>query len=683
MSDAEPADPRLWLEEVDSERALDWVRARNAETLTTFGGEAFDELQARLRAIYDADDKIPFVTERGGWLYNFWQDEASPRGVWRRTTRASYETDAPAWDVLLDVDQLNADEDANWVFKGIRSLPPAHDRVLVLLSRGGADAVVVREFDVPSRSFVADGFALPEAKQSAEWIDHDTLFVARDFGDGGTTSGYPRQVKRWRRGHPLATADLVYDGDPSHIIVSAAADHTEGFERQWVRCSPTFFTSRLWEVRDTRLHEVAKPLSASASVYRDRLLFELRDDWTHEGTTHPAGSLLVTSYEAWMRGDGVLTALFTPTATTSLAGWGVTRRHVFLDVLDDVKSRVEVLAVDGAAWRRRRLKGLPTMGNLSVSAVDPDRGGPGDTEGLGDEVWITATGYLTPTTLWRANLLTGELRELKASPRWFDASPYEVTQHFVASADGTRIPYFQVGPKGGEKGASPTLLYGYGGFEVSQLPFYSGTVGRGWLERGGTYVVANIRGGGEYGPRWHQAALRDQRHRAYEDFVAVARDLVARGVTTPAKLGIRGGSNGGLLMGNMITLYPSDFGAVHCAVPLLDMRRFHRLLAGASWVGEYGDPDDPDDWAFLRTFSPYHNIDPDGLYPPILFTTSTRDDRVHPGHARKMAHALIEAGHDVAYYENIEGGHGGAADNEQTARLMALTFTYLWEKLGG
>ena len=674
-----PPDPRLWLEEVDGERALAWVRARNDETLAAYAGPAFDALEAELRAIYDSDDKIPFVTERGGWLYNFWQDADHPRGLWRRTTLESFRGEAPDWDVLLDIDALNEAEGENWVFKGIASLPPAHERVLVSLSRGGADAAVVREFDLSTRAFVPDGFAVPEAKQGVCWVDADQVLVARDFGEGTTTSGYPRQVRLWRRGTPIDDAELVFDGDENHVIVTASTDHDLDGRciRQWISTAPTFFTTRLWERRDGALVEVPKPPGAQVDVAHGLIVFELREDWDHAGVVHPAGSLLVADYEAWLQGEGELTALFTPTDTTSLAGHGFTQRHLFLNILDDVTSRIEVLTRhvgdDGVRWSRAPLGGVPALGHVSVSAVDHLRS---------DEVWVTATGFLTPTTLMRGPVTAADLGTLKTSPSWFDALPYEVTQHFAISADGTRVPYFEVGPRVRSPEPAVAMLYGYGGFEVSQLPFYSGTIGRGWLDRGGVYVVANIRGGGEYGPRWHQAALKEHRHRAYEDFVAVADDLVARGVTTPQQLATRGGSNGGLLMGNMYTGYPERFGAVHCAVPLLDMGRFHKLLAGASWVGEYGDPDDPEQWAWLQAYSPYHQIDRDGDYPPILFTTSTRDDRVHPGHARKMAHALLEAGKRVAYYENIEGGHGGAADNEQIARVMALTFTYLWAQLG-
>ncbi len=669
---AQEPDPRLWLEAVDSDEALDWVRARNEESVSTFADDELRALEADLLAIYDSDDKIPYVSKRGDRYYNFWTDAEHQRGLWRTTTLESYATDEPEWDILLDVDQLNEDEGENWVFKGSTCLPPDYDRCLLRLSRGGADAVVVREFDVPSKSFVEGGFELPEAKQRVSWIDRDTLFVASDFGEGTLTeSGYPRIVKVWQRGTPLEEAELVYEGQTEDISVGGYTDHTPGYERQFVYRSPTFFTNQVWERRKGKLLRIDKPDDVNAEVHKDHIVFELRKDWEHDGVTYKSGSLLASNYKKWMKGKGELTVLFEPTESRSLSSFGFTDNHLYLNLLDDVKSVIEVHTPSSTGWAKRPLQGVPELGKVSVSAVDATDS---------DDVWLTVTDYLTPTSLLMGEITGSEHRELKTSPAWFDAEGLVVSQHFATSKDGTKIPYFEVGPADRE-GPVPTLQYGYGGFEVSLLPGYSGTIGRAWLEKGGVYVVANIRGGGEYGPRWHQAALKEKRHKAYEDFAAVANDLVERGVTTHELLGTRGGSNGGLLMGNMYTLYPELFGAVVCAVPLLDMKRYTKLLAGASWAGEYGDPDDDEQWAYIKTFSPYHNIRPEADYPPILFTTSTRDDRVHPGHARKMAHALLEAGKRVDYYENIEGGHGGAADNKQAAFMSALAYHWMWQQL--
>lgn len=673
-SPAEPSDPRLWLEDVTGEAALDWVRARNAESQAALASDpAFAELKQRLLTIYDSKEKIPYVSKRGEWYYNFWQDADHPRGIWRRTTPESYLTDSPEWDVILDVDALNKAEGENWVWDGAQCLRPDYNRCLIALSRGGADATVTREFDVSTRAFVKGGFELQEAKGMASWIDLDHVYVGTDFGEGSMTeSGYPRIAKRWTRGTPLESAETVYEGQTADIWIGASHDHTPGFERDFVSRAITFYTNELFELRKGKLVRIDKPDDTEASVHEEHIFFQNRVDWEIEGVTYPAGSLLVADYAKWMKGKRKVEALFTPTERTSLSGYSVTRNHVILNTLEDVKNRLEILTPGKKGWSRQPLEGLPEFGEVSASAVDPE---------TSDAYWLTVTDYLTPTSLWYGEIGQGAPKKIKQVPEFFDAAGLTVSQHFAKSKDGTQVPYFQVGRKDLPAGGAPTLLYGYGGFEVSLLPGYNAGVGAGWLERGGVYVVANIRGGGEYGPRWHQAALKENRHRAYEDFVAVGEDLVRRGVTTKAQLGIMGGSNGGLLMGNMYTLYPDHWGAVVCQVPLLDMKRYTQLLAGASWAGEYGDPEDPAQWEFIRTFSPYHNIDAGREYPPILFTTSTRDDRVHPGHARKMAHALLEAGKSVQYYENIEGGHGGAANNEQAAYMRAIGWQFLWNTL--
>ena len=668
-------DPRLWLEEVDSDKALTWVREQNEDAKSKLVDDAFEAHKKQLLEIYDSDDKIPYVGKRGDFVYNFWKDADHERGLWRRTTLDSYQTDAPEWDTILDLDALGEKEGENWVYKGVTCLYPEYDRCLISLSRGGADATVVREFDVSDRDFVADGYQLPEAKARVSWIDQDTVYVATDFGDGSLTeSGYPRIVKRWTRGTPVEEAETVYEGEVQDISVGAWHDHTPGYERDFVYRGTTFYTNEMYEVTKKGLVKIEKQDDANATVHKKWIFFELRSDWEVDGTTYKQGSLIVADYKKYQKGKATFEVLFEPSETTSLLSWSTTQNYLVLNILDNVKNRVDLLIpAKKGPWTSLPVTGLPEGAQVSAWPVD---------ELEGDKLWFDVDGYLTPAGLWLAEIGESPPKMVKQTPSWFDASPFEVSQHFATSKDGTKIPYWQIAPKDLKEGeANPTILYGYGGFEVSMLPGYSGTIGKSWLEKGGVYVVANIRGGGEFGPRWHQAALKEKRHRAYEDFAAVAQDLVERGVTKPQSLGIKGGSNGGLLMGNMYTLYPELFGAVVCQVPLLDMKRYTKLLAGASWAGEYGDPDDPEQWAFIKTFSPYHNIDADKDYPPILFTTSTRDDRVHPGHARKMGHALIEAGKDVTYYENIEGGHGGAANNEQTAFMQALSYAFLWEKL--
>ena len=682
-TDAEPAtaaamqaDPWLWLEEVEGEKALDWVRAHNAVTEAELASTAeFEQLESDILDILDSEAKIPYVEKIGDHYYNFWKDATHERGIWRRTTLQEYRKPNPEWETVIDLDALNEAEGENWVWHGADCLRPAYERCLVALSRGGADADVTREFDLANKVWVEDGFYRPEAKGGLGWIDRDTVYVYTDFGDGTMTeSGYPRIVKEWKRGTPMAAAKVVYEGTTDDMYIGAAHDHSPGYERDFVFRTIAFYNDELYLRRpDGTLVKVDAPNSANKSVQRKWLGLELREPWTVGGKTYKAGSYLVADFDDFMAGKRDFDVLFEPTDTTSLAGVTWTRDHVVLNVLDDVKNRLSVLTPDDdGEWTRNAFVGAPEIGTLNTWAVDSD---------ASNAVWLTAESYLTPDTLSLATIGQGP-QVLKTMPSFFDAGTHEVSQHFATSEDGTRVPYFMVAPKGLElDGSAPTLLYGYGGFEISMLPGYSATVGKGWLEKGGVYAVANIRGGGEYGPRWHQAALKANRHKAYEDFAAVARDLIARDVTSPAHLGIQGGSNGGLLMGNMLTQYPELFGAVVVQVPLLDMQRYHKLLAGASWMAEYGNPDKPEEWEFIKTFSPYHLYNPVRDYPATLFTTSTRDDRVHPGHARKMLAKMAAGNEDVRYYENIEGGHGGSANNRQAAHMSALAFTFLWDQL--
>lgn len=659
-----PEDPYLWLEDVTGEDALDWVRRHNDPTLADLGDAEFEAMRTEALQVLDTDARIPYVRRRGEYLYNFWRDEANPRGLWRRTSLASYRTDTPEWDVVIDVDALAAADDENWVWAGADVIEPDHALALISLSRGGADAVVVREFDMRTREFVSGGFELPEAKTQIAWEDENTVLVGTDFGpDSLTDSGYPRLVKRWRRGDALADAVTVYAGEHADVIVAASVDRTPGFERTMISRAVDFFNDEIYELRDAELLRVDAPTDATVSVHHDWLLIELRTDW--DG--HAAGSLLAASYAEFISGTKNLSVVFEPDARTSLHQYSWTRDRLVVVTLADVASRVQIFTP--GEWTATDLPGVPPNTNTVIAAADSH----------GDEIFLDSSGFVTPSQLLHGTP-DGPVTRIKQAPGFFDADGVEVSQHFATSADGTRIPYFVVGRPGA---TGPTLLGGYGGFEVSRTPGYDGVLGRLWLARGGTYVLANIRGGGEYGPGWHTQAMREGRHLVDEDFAAVARDLVQRGVTTVARLGAQGGSNGGLLMGIMLTRYPDLFGALVCSVPLLDMKRFHLLLAGASWVAEYGNPDDPADWEFISKYSPYQNISADRSYPPILITTSTRDDRVHPGHARKMTAALEEAGHPVSYYENIEGGHGGAADNSQAAFRAALIYRYLWRTIGG
>jgi prolyl oligopeptidase len=757
MAGVTDEDPYRWLENVDGPQALEWVRQRSARTVAGLGGApGFVALRDGIRQVLDAQDRIPFTSWRGEYLYNLWKDREHPRGLWRRTTLEEYRGREPRWQVLLDVDRLAEQEGENWVWQGATVLRPGYERCLISLSRGGADASVVREFDLASLAFVADGFTLPEAKSDVAWIDVDRIFVGTDFGAGSlTSSGYPRIVKLWRRGTPLSEATLVFEGGPDDVAVSAEHDPTPGFERDLVsRWRDFFHGERYLRVAvpahgatggasatgggsatdggsvtgggsdggdgaghgdgGARLVRIPVPDDAVVDVHREWLLIRPRTPWERGGTRYPAGCLLATRLDEFVAGGGELAVLFEPEAHTTLSNHAWTRNHLIMTVLSDVRSR-QLLATPGPdGWTLRPLVATPggdgaadgVPDGAADGAAEPAAARAGgyaaagtaaDTEGDAgghveghtdvadtnpdhtDDFLLSTSGYTRPATLRHGTVDGGELEILKEEPAFFDAGGMSVRQFFAVSADGTRVPYFVVG----SSGAGPALLTGYGGFELSNTPRYSGIIGRGWLERGGRYVVANIRGGGEYGPSWHHAAMRERRPRAYEDFAAVATDLVERGITTRDRLGIEGASNGGLLMGVMLTRYPHLFGAIVSQVPLLDLRRYHELLAGASWMAEYGDPDDPADWEYLSDFSPYHNVRRGEAYPPVLFVTSTRDDRVHPGHARKMVARMDEYGHDVGYYENIEGGHGAAADNAQLAFKWALVLEFLWQRLAG
>ncbi|MCI4673644.1 prolyl oligopeptidase family serine peptidase [Candidatus Mycolicibacterium alkanivorans] len=657
-------DPHLWLEEIAGEDQLEWVRGHNEPTIAEFGDERFEQMRVEALEVLDTDARIPYVRRRGEYLYNFWRDATSPRGLWRRTTLDSYRGETPDWDVIVDVDELARADGENWVWAGAQVIDPDYSLALISLSRGGSDAAVVREFDMTTRQFVPDGFELAEAKSNVTWEDHDTVLVGTDFGPGSMTeSGYPRVVKRWRRGEPLSEATTVFTGPPTDVIVSASVDRTPGYERTLLHRAIDFFNEQVYQLRSGELVRIDAPTDASLSVHRDWLLIELRTDWLTGKESYRAGSLLAADYEQFLDGAADLAVIFEPDEHRCLHQYAWTRDRLVIVTLADVASRVEI--VTPGTWKREPVAGIASSTNTVIT----------DCDNTGDEIFLDSSDFLTPSRLLHGTA-GGELTEIKRAPSFFDATDLEVSQHFATSDDGTAIPYFVVGHKH-DTAPGPTLLGGYGGFEVSRTPGYDGVLGRLWLSRGGTYVLANIRGGGEYGPTWHTQAMREGRHKVAEDFAAVARDLVERGITTVAQLGAQGGSNGGLLMGIMLTRYPECFGALVCQVPLLDMKRFHLLLAGASWVAEYGDPDDLEDWKFISEYSPYQNISADKRYPPVLITTSTRDDRVHPGHARKMTAALEEAGHDVWYYENIEGGHAGAADNAQTAFKSALSYSFL------
>jgi prolyl oligopeptidase len=673
----------LWLEEVEGEDALAFAQAQNERSLGHLQADPrYQQLHDRALEVLESTDRIPYVSVRGGELWNYWQDAQNTHGLWRRTTLESYETDSPEWDVVLDLDALADEEDRNWVWRGSSCLAPEYRHCILTLSDGGSDAAVRREWDMETRSFVEGGFEIPATKGSTAWIDENTLLIATALdADETTTSGYPFVVKRWTRGTPIEEAEVVFTGAAGDVGVwPARFEQADGTFYLLATQAETFFESVYWLLPDNGQGEPIRldlPRRVSPqALFGDQLVFSIEEDWTpvEGGETYPQGAVLSLSMSE-LAATGELPEIetvFVPGERQSVGGFAATANHLLAVIDENVVGGLWVFTRGEDGWQRRQ---IDTPENTSVSIVTADD--------QSDLAFVSAQGYLTPNTLYRVSEDATSLAPAKSMPSWFDATGLEVEQREATSADGTRIPYFIIhNPErsGGEPG--PALLYAYGGFQVSLNPSYSGTMGRLWLENGGTYVLANIRGGGEFGPAWHQAGLTTNRQRIYDDLIAVAEALIDDGVTTSGQLGVMGGSNGGLLTGVMYTQRPDLFGAVISQVPLLDMMRFHTMLAGASWQAEYGFPDEnPDERDFLRSISPLHNVDPDRDYPPLFLLTSTKDDRVHPAHARKMAYLTDALGLDMLYYENMEGGHSAAANLRETANRLALEYTFLMQNL--
>jgi prolyl oligopeptidase len=675
-------DPYLWLEDIHGAQALDWVNAQNAVSLRLLKTDPdYRKDYDAILSLLDADDRIPMGQLHGNTVFNFWQDPAHVRGIWRRTTVTSYETPAPQWETLLDIDKLSADEAKGWVFKGA-SCSPDLSRCLIRLSPDGGDTVVLREFEPVAKRFVDGGFQLGEAKAEAAYIDANTILFSTDFGAGTLTrSGYPRIVKLWRRGVPLANAKIVFEGKPEDVIASPAVFQGPNGSTALVSRAVSFFETEYSYVTPEGA-TIPLPLPLSADVHgvtaagvtgadSDQLIVTLRKDWTPQGqSTIKQGSLIAFPLRAFLvsRTLPQVAVLYTPGARTSIDHVAAGRDAVYAAIYQNVTGSIHAFQRNGSGWMESQLD-LPQGGSTGIASVNA----------FGPEAYFTFQGFLTPTTLYADH--QGQLSAMKALPARFDASPYASAQYEATSKDGTKIPYFVVRAKNAT-GPTPMLLTGYGGFEISQTPFYWSSMGRLWLPKRGAYAIANIRGGGEFGPAWHEAALKTNRQKAYDDFIAVAEDMVKQGLTTPKQLGIMGGSNGGLLVGAVAVERPDLFGAVVCEVPLLDMLRYPKFGAGASWISEYGDPDNPDERAAILRYSPYQNVKPGVKYPPIFFITATSDDRVTPVHARKMAAKMEAQGHDVLFYENTEGGHAAAANHAQQADMNAVSLVYLAQKLG-
>lgn len=669
----EDTDPYLWLEEIEGEKALSWVKGRNEASLAVLKAQPiFEETYEKNLEIMNSDERIAYPRIRGKYIYNFWKDEKNERGIWRRTTLAEYLKPSPQWEILLDIDKLCEEEGEKWVYKGAAGLYPDYTCYIVYLSRGGSDATVAREFDANSKEFVKDGFYLPEAKGSVSWKNRDTVYVQTDFGEGSLTeSGYPRITKIWKRGKPLSAAKTIFEGETTDVSVGCYVINTP--ERQYdVICRGiTFYTSHTYVIEDGKPLKIDIPDDARlGGFFKNQLLVRLKSDWTIGEQTYKQGSLISIDYDKYLQGDRKFSIIAEPNERSNVIGHSSTKNLLLVNMLTNVRTKLYKYRFQNGGWQKEKVK-APGLGTFSVVSPDEES----------DRYFLNYQDFLTPSNLY---YVTDEQDRLKTKslPAFFDSSRLEVKQLEAVSKDGTRVPYFLVQSKGMKiDGSNPTLLYGYGGFESSSLPYYSGVLGTAWLERGGVYALANIRGGGEFGPKWHQSALKENRQRCFDDFIAVAEDLIKHKITSRRHLGIMGGSNGGLLVGAVFTQRPELFNAVVCQVPLLDMKRYNKLLAGASWMAEYGNPDIPEEWAYIQKYSPYHNVSPDKKYPQVFFYTSTKDDRVHPGHARKMVAKMEDMGHKVYYYENMEGGHAAAVTNRQRALKAALTYTYLWMQL--
>ena len=673
---AAASDPYLWLEEVDGDRAIAWARRQNERTLAELQADPrYPRFEAEARRILEARDRIADPVLLAGTVYNFWQDDQHVRGLLRRAEWAGYANGAPKWETVLDVDALSAKDGKPWVTGVPDCLAPEYRRCLVTLSNGGKDAAIVREFDTVDRQFVEDGFVLPEAKHSVEWADRDTLLIGTDWGEGTLTeSGYPYIVKRWKRGQPLSSATEVFRGTPRDVAVSPLRlpDRDGSYALLIVR-GETFFESTFQLLDGDRL--VALPLPRRSQIegyWSGQLIVSLQEDWSIGVATYSSGSLVSFSLAQFLRsGNPDVKLVYRPGARESFQAFRGSRSVAYVLAAENVTTRAYRYTFQDGQWRRLDSLELPARSQVSLGAVLPDD----------DRAFVYSEGFTTPRSLYLADA-AGKVEKLAELPARFDATRQVVEQYEAASRDGTKVPYFVVRPKDLKfDGSAPTLLYGYGGFQVSMTPAYSGTIGKLWLEDGGVYVLANIRGGGEFGPAWHQAGLKTKRQLIYDDFIAVAEDLIARKITSARRLGIMGGSNGGLLMGVMLTQRPDLWNAAVIQVPLLDMLRYDQMLAGASWVDEYGSPNVSEERVFLQRISPYQNLKTGVPYPPPFFVTSTKDDRVHPGHARKMAARMAELGLPFYYYENIDGGHAAAADQRERAKRIALEFTYLSRRL--
>jgi prolyl oligopeptidase len=668
-------DKYLWLEEIDGEKSLEYVEAQNKVTFEELSKQKdYQSIYDTSLEIYNSTERIAYPTVRGNYVYNFWQDKDHVRGIWRRSSMESYTSGDPVWETLLDIDALSEKDDIKWVFKGSNGLYPDYNRFLVQLSKGGGDALVIKEFDVNEKKFIENGFSVGESKGSTTYLDENTLIVATDFGEGTMTdSGYPKQVKLWKRGTPLKDAQLIFEGESDDAFMSYGFIERDGNqEYTMIRRSLTTFSGQYMVYKNNSLTTLDLPEDARLyGILSDQIVIQLKSDWEVNDESFKTGTLISLDFSELLKGTKQIKTIIEPDEFSSISQVSTTKNKLIIDRLTNVISQLYIYSFNNGNWSSQKVNG-PDFGTISI--IDADN--------LSDQYFFNFQNFITPSTLYQADAGNNTFKAYKSLPAFFDASKYEIKQFKAASKDGTLVPYFMVASKEMKNdGTNPTLVYAYGGFEVSLNPFYASTFGKSWLDKGGVFVLANIRGGGEFGPKWHQQGIKEKRQNVFDDFYAVSEDLITKKITSPEHLGIMGGSNGGLLVGVAFTQRPELYNAVACLVPLLDMQRYNKLLAGASWMGEYGNPDVPEEWEYIKKYSPYQNVKKGMDYPEIYISTSTRDDRVHPGHARKMLAKMNDMGYKVYYYENTEGGHAGSSTNEQRAKSSALMFSYLLMKL--
>ena len=666
-------DPYLWLEEVEGKKSLAWVEEQNEETFTRYTkSNAFKEKYERIKKELNDDERIPSAYYQNGEMYNFWRDEKNVRGVWRKTSFKSYLKDEPIWENILDIDQLANDEGINWLYKGADCLAPEYKRCLIRLSDGGTDAVTIREFDLEEKKFVKDGFNTYPSKQNASWINEDQILIGADFGEGSMNeSGYPMQVKLWNRGESLEEAKIFFSGSYEKIFNFPFVSIRPDGKYYGIIEGPTFFSEVLHLFDGEKLIKINLPQMIDIhGFFNESLILSIEEDWE----IFKSGSLLEINVNSLLENsidESDVKIIFEPDGQRFISGVSIGKHQLMVSMLENVNGKITRFMKKDDRWDSKDIEGFQ---NSTMNIYGQDV--------WSDNSFISVSNFLEPSSIYHASD-GADYKKIKSRKNSIDPEKYRVEQNFVSSADGTSIPYFLISRKGiNLDGKNPTILYGYGGFQISKPPSYlGGSIAEYWLNSGGVYVVSNIRGGGEYGPAWHQSALKENRQRAYDDFIAIAIDLIEEGITSKDRLGIEGRSNGGLLVGATFTQTPDLFNAVICGVPLLDMYRYDKLLAGASWVDEYGDPDNPQEWEFIRKYSPYQNLKKGTEYPEVFFYTSTKDDRVHPGHARKMAKKMTDMGSPIVYYENTEGGHAGTSNIDQFSFLLALQLAYLEDKL--